>query len=107
MLPELRSDDILGGSFCSTDGFVDPYSAMNGFMARASENGATLWKNTEVTGISMGAHGVSGVETARGPVSTRVVVNAAGAWAEIGRASCRERVEMSEVAGAFEDRGRE
>src|SRR5215472_16560293 len=26
MLPQLRSDDILGGSFCSTDGFVDPYS---------------------------------------------------------------------------------
>src|SRR5512147_2877221 len=29
MLPLLRADDILGGSFCSTDGFVDPYSAMN------------------------------------------------------------------------------
>ena len=56
-------------SVVPTDGFVDPYSAMNGFMSRASENGATLWKNTEVTGISMGAHGVSGVETARGPVS--------------------------------------
>src|SRR5437016_10818771 len=81
MLPQLRSDDILGGSFCSTDGFVDPYSVMNGFMARASENGATLWKNTEVTGISIGAHGVSGVNTTRGPVSTRRVVNAAGAWA--------------------------
>ena len=24
MLPQLRSDDIIGGSFCSTDGFVDP-----------------------------------------------------------------------------------
>jgi len=81
MLPELRSDDILGGSFCSTDGFVDPYSAMNGFMARASENGASLWKNTEVTGISTDAQGISGVETTRGPVATRIVVNAAGAWA--------------------------
>src|SRR5215467_2650249 len=40
MLPQLRSDDILGGSFCSTDGFVDPYSAMNGFMTCASELGA-------------------------------------------------------------------
>src|SRR3954469_11611026 len=26
MLPQLRSDDVLGGSFCPTDGFVDPYS---------------------------------------------------------------------------------
>src|SRR5215468_1156205 len=52
MLPQLRSDDVLGGSFCSTDGFVDPYSVMNGFMASATEHGATLWKKTEVTGIA-------------------------------------------------------
>src|ERR1700730_531653 len=24
MFPQLRADDIIGGSFCSTDGFVDP-----------------------------------------------------------------------------------
>jgi sarcosine oxidase subunit beta len=81
MLPQLRSDDILGGSFCSTDGFVDPYSAMNGFMASAIEKGATLWKKTEVTGITKDQRGISGVETSRGHVSARVVVNAAGAWA--------------------------
>ena len=40
MFPQLRSDDIVGGSFCSTDGFVDPYSAMVGFMARAADHGA-------------------------------------------------------------------
>ena len=81
MLPQMRHDDILGGSFCSTDGFVDPYSAMTGFTARAVEQGATLWKNTEVTGISRDQQGVCGVETTRGHVSTRKVVNAAGAWA--------------------------
>jgi sarcosine oxidase subunit beta len=81
MLPELRSDDVVGGSFCSTDGFVDPYSAMTGFMARAAKQGATLWKKTEVTEITRDAAGVSGVETTRGHVSTRTVVNAAGAWA--------------------------
>src|SRR6476660_10516863 len=31
MFPLLRGDDIIGGSFCATDGFVDPYSAMIGF----------------------------------------------------------------------------
>ncbi len=81
MFPQLRSDDIVGGAFCSTDGFVDPYSAMNGFMASASEHGAELWKNTEVTAIQRDAQGISGVETTRGPVSTRKVVNCAGAWA--------------------------
>lgn len=81
MLPQLRSDDILGGAFCSTDGFVDPYSAMNGFMASAVEKGAALWKKTEVTGISRDSAGICAVETSRGSVSTRKVVNAAGAWA--------------------------
>ncbi len=80
-LPDLRSDDVLGGSFCSTDGFVDPYSAMNGFMASAVEKGATIWKKTEVIAINTDAHGVCGVTTSRGTVSTRTVVNAAGPWA--------------------------
>jgi glycine/D-amino acid oxidase-like deaminating enzyme len=80
MLPQLRSNDILGGSFCSTDGFVDPYSVMNGFMASATEHGATLWKKTEVTGITSDQRGAFTVETTREPVATRVVVNAAGAW---------------------------
>src|SRR6185312_2965423 len=79
--PQLRSDDILGGSFCPTDGFVDPYSVMNGFMASAVDHGATIWKKTEVTGIIKDPSGVSGVITSRGEISTRVVVNAAGPWA--------------------------
>jgi glycine/D-amino acid oxidase-like deaminating enzyme len=79
--PQLRSDDIVGGSFCSTDGFVDPYSAMNGFMSWAVDHGAKLWKNTQVTGIGRDGLGVANVETTRGSVATRKVVNAAGAWA--------------------------
>src|SRR5262249_60930881 len=70
MLPQLRSDDILGGSFCSTDGFVDPYSAMTGFMARAVEQGAAVWKKTEVTGIECDERGVCAVHTTPGPLGT-------------------------------------
>ena len=80
-VPQLRSDDILGGSFCPTDGFVDPYSVMVGFTTRACEHGAALWRSTEVTGISVEDGAITGVETSRGPVSTHVVVNAAGPWA--------------------------
>jgi sarcosine oxidase subunit beta len=81
MFPQLRSDDIMGGSFCSTDGFVDPYSAMNGLMSWAAAHGAKLWKNTLVTNIQLDDQGITGVGTTRGFVSTRKVVNAAGAWA--------------------------
>lgn len=81
LYPQLRSDDVVGGSFCSSDGFVDPYSAMVGFMTRAAEQGARLLRDTEVTAIQRDAHGIAGVDTSRGPVATRTVVNAAGPWA--------------------------
>jgi glycine/D-amino acid oxidase-like deaminating enzyme len=79
--PLLRTDDVLGGNFCSTDGFVDPYSAMIGFMTRASEQSARLGRGTEVTGIATDCNGIAAVSTSRDTISTRVVVNAAGAWA--------------------------
>jgi sarcosine oxidase subunit beta len=81
VLPQLRSDDILGGSFCPTDGFVDPHSVMTGFMARAIDRGATLWRGVEVTGIEVEHGEVGAVNTANGRVATRTVVNAAGPWA--------------------------
>ena len=81
MFPLIRSDDLVGGAFCSTDGFVDPHSAMTGFISWACEHGAELWKNTAVTGIQRDAQGVNGVETSKGVVRTRTVVNCAGPWA--------------------------
>lgn len=81
VLPQLRSDDIIGGTFCPTDGFVDPNSVMTGFMARAAEQGATLWRGVEVTAIDVSHGEVAGVKTSNGSVSTRTVVNAAGPWA--------------------------
>ena len=93
MVPQLRVDDILGGTFCPTDGFVDPHSVMMGFMLSAREKGVRLWLDTSVTGIGLEAgvtRRITGVHTSRGFVSTHVVVNAAGAWA----------AQVAEMAGA-------
>ena len=79
--PQLRSDDIVGGSFCPTDGFVDPYSAMIGFMSWAGDHGAKLWKNATVTAVHCDSRGVARVDTTKSSVVTRTVVNAAGPWA--------------------------
>ena len=48
---KLRSDDIVGGTFCSTDGFVDPYSVMTGFTLRAVDQGAQVFRDAQVTAI--------------------------------------------------------
>jgi sarcosine oxidase subunit beta len=90
MVPQLRVDDVLGGTFCPTDGFVDPHSVMMGFMLNAREQGVRLWLDTEVTGIETDGGKISGVATTRGRVATHVVVNAAGAWA----------ARVAEMAGA-------
>jgi len=81
ILPQLRIDDVIGGTYCPTDGFVDPHSVMMGFMMKARERGVRLWLNTKVTGIEVNNGQVTGVTTTRGPVSAPIIVNAAGAWA--------------------------
>jgi sarcosine oxidase subunit beta len=68
MVPQLRADDIVGGTFCPTDGFVDPHSVMMGFMLNARERGARLWLDTKVTGIQVAA-GNADVSSAPGGTS--------------------------------------
>jgi sarcosine oxidase, subunit beta len=80
MVPQVRADDILGGTFCSTDGFVDPYSVMTGFTLRAGDQGAIVMRDAPVMAIDRDSQGVCAVETPQGRVATRTVVNAAGAW---------------------------
>ncbi|HSO75820.1 MAG TPA: FAD-binding oxidoreductase [Blastocatellia bacterium] len=81
ILPQMRADDVVGGSFCQRDGFVDPYSMMTAFTSRSRGLGVDLWLGTEVTGIEVDGGRVSGVLTSRGRVATRAVVNAGGPWA--------------------------
>jgi sarcosine oxidase subunit beta len=81
VFPLLRTDDVLGGAYCPTDGFVDPYSVMNGFAAAAIERGVRLLRDCRVEGIETTSGCVTQVRTSLGPIATRVVVNAAGAWA--------------------------
>jgi sarcosine oxidase, subunit beta len=80
-VPQLRMSDVVGGSFCQTDGFIEPLSVMRGFTTRACAGGARVWLDAEVTSIETAGGEVTGLETKRGHVATRVVVNATGAWA--------------------------
>ncbi len=86
MVPQLRPDGILGGSFCQTDGYADPYSVVNGFASAARQLGATIFEDTEVTGINIMKGGMKEVITTNERFETPVVVNAAGPYAAmIGR----------------------
>ncbi len=81
LIPGLVTDGIAAATFCARDGISDPNGVTMGFASAAKRHGVEIRKSTEVTGIDVDARGVCGVRTANGVIETRVVVNAAGAWA--------------------------
>ncbi|MDQ6877255.1 MAG: FAD-binding oxidoreductase [Candidatus Dormibacteraeota bacterium] len=86
MVPVLNVDDVLGGTFCPTDGIASPADVTVGYAAAARRLGARLKEGVEVTGIDLASGRVVGVRSSAGDIATRVVVNCAGAWApSIGR----------------------
>jgi sarcosine oxidase subunit beta len=86
MVPVLNVDDVLGCTFCPTDGIASPADVTSGYAASARRLGARLNEGVEVTGIDVAAGRVQGVRTSKGDIATRLVFNCAGAWsASIGR----------------------
>jgi sarcosine oxidase subunit beta len=83
MVPGLNLDDVVGASFCATDGYADPYSVVSGFTSAARKLGVKIHEETEVTGIKLAKGHVKGVQTTGGDFVTDVVVNAAGPHAGI------------------------
>lgn len=85
-LPMMRFEDANAGTFHQKDGLVDPNSVVMGYINSAQKMGVKTFNNAEVTGIRVSGDKVEGVETTHGAIKTRVVINAAGAWAgQIGR----------------------
>ncbi|MCX8126932.1 MAG: FAD-binding oxidoreductase, partial [Dehalococcoidia bacterium] len=83
LVPQLNTGDVLGATFCPTDGYADPYSVVQGFASAAKRNGAKIVEGVEVTGISVVGGKVRSVATTAGEFRARVVINAAGPWARL------------------------
>lgn len=71
----------LGATFNIRDGWLSTHEATYGF-AKGATN-ARFFMKTQVTGIRTDSQGVSAVETDKGAIATRVVVNCAGPYAKI------------------------
>jgi sarcosine oxidase subunit beta len=77
----LQVEGVVGATFCARDGIADPNGVTMGFAEAAQAAGARVYRETEVTGIAAQAGRIAAVQTTRGMISTRAVVNAAGPWA--------------------------
>ena len=86
MVPVLNIEDVLGCTFCPTDGIASPADVTSGYATSARRHGARLKEGVAVTGIDVAGGRVQGVLTSAGEVATRLLFNCAGAWSSsIGR----------------------
>jgi sarcosine oxidase subunit beta len=86
LVPALNVEDVLGCTFCPTDGIASPDAVTMGYAGAARRLGARLREGAEVTAIDVSGGRVTGLRSSLGEVSTRVVFDCAGPWAkEVGR----------------------
>ncbi|HEV8479561.1 MAG TPA: FAD-binding oxidoreductase [Candidatus Eisenbacteria bacterium] len=86
IVPGLEIGDLVGCTFCPTDGIADPHLVTQGFVAAARRHGAVFELGRAATGVRVENGRVRGVLTAEGEIAAPVVVNAAGPYAaEVAR----------------------
>jgi sarcosine oxidase, subunit beta len=86
LAPVLDVADVLGGTFCPSDGLASPADVTAGYAAAARRHGARLREHVAVTAVEVSGSRVRAVRTSEGDVATPVLFDCAGAWSgEIGR----------------------
>jgi len=80
IVPYLSEDNILGATFCQSDGHAYPFRVVQGYAKKAEEMGVDINKFTEVKGIKKENNRIKSIVTDKGEIKTNIVVNAAGAY---------------------------
>ncbi|HET7578210.1 MAG TPA: FAD-dependent oxidoreductase [Bacillales bacterium] len=81
IIPELNVTDLAGGLYCAEDGYLDPYSVMQGYIKKAKQLGAQYFYD-EVDEILIDGRRVKGLRLKNGQTfEAPIVINCAGAWA--------------------------
>jgi sarcosine oxidase subunit beta len=85
LVPQLNLEDVLGGTFCPSDGLAGPNEVTSGYVAAARRHGALVVEGVGVDGIERDGERISAVVAGGTRISTPVVVNCAGPYAaEVG-----------------------
>ncbi|MBR3866337.1 MAG: FAD-binding oxidoreductase [Butyricicoccus sp.] len=82
----VEGEGILGGSYCTDEGVINPMKIALAYKYGAERLGVEFNNYTTVTGIRVESGKVKGVITDKGEIATECVINAAGEWGKyIGR----------------------
>lgn len=76
------SKDAIGAMEFEGDHQINPYRLNDAYVEAARQNGVDLYLNTKVTGVERQGNKITAVNTNRGKIACKIMVNAAGAWAE-------------------------
>lgn len=77
------SPEIEGSTFCSEDAEVNPMRLTQAFAHGAEKENVDVRTYTAVTDIFIDRGQVTGVDTTKGPISTNLVINAAGPFSTL------------------------
>lgn len=87
MVPWARTDDVIGGTFGPSDGFIRPLEITRGYLEAAQRNGVRVEYNTGWVECLVrdegGRRRVTGVRAGDREIAAPCVVNAAGPWAGV------------------------
>jgi sarcosine oxidase subunit beta len=79
IVPELDLTGIVGAAYNSSDGILFPWPFLWGYARQAAAHGVRICTQTEVTGLAKDDRGYV-LDTPRGRVVARRVIDACGAW---------------------------
>ncbi len=82
-VPQLVVDDVLGATFCPTDGYSDPEVMTRALAYQAQARGVSIREHASVIGITVEHGRVQAVQTPQETISTPLVINATGAYAAL------------------------
>lgn len=82
IIPNLKQDGLLGGTFSPDDGSASPLKAAHSFFRASKEFGAKYKFKETVQSFVTDGNRVIGVETDQDVYFSRWVINAAGGWAK-------------------------
>ncbi len=81
LFPLARTEDLLAGFYVKEDGRVNPVDVTMALAKGARLQGARLFEEVPVTGVTTARRAVTGVDTPYGHIACEYVVNCAGMWA--------------------------
>lgn len=80
MVPGMKVEDVVGGSFGPRDGFINPLAVLEGFIVGASQRGVKVVNGVKAERVVTDGKRVTGVTTQDGSIECNSLVIAAGAW---------------------------